>query len=79
MQSIVFLFILFLFCALDGIVYVVDPGLSKQNMYNARTRVESLLGMIFTSKQKLLLKICQENDCQNFHFFSFFYFFAVNR
>ncbi len=28
---------------IDGIVYVVDPGFSKQNVYNPRTRVESLL------------------------------------
>lgn len=28
---------------LDGIVYVVDPGFSKQKVYNPRVRVESLL------------------------------------
>src|ERR1700761_5536883 len=28
---------------IDGIVYVVDPGFSKQNVYNPRSRVESLL------------------------------------
>jgi len=28
---------------IDGIVYVVDPGLSKQKVYNPRIRVESLL------------------------------------
>ncbi|WEW60934.1 DEAH-box ATP-dependent RNA helicase prp43 [Emydomyces testavorans] len=28
---------------IDGIVYVVDPGFSKQKVYNARIRVESLL------------------------------------
>eukprot|EP00461_Guttulinopsis_vulgaris_P003092 UN03093 len=28
---------------IDGIVYVVDPGFCKQNVYNPRTRVESLL------------------------------------
>ncbi|KAG1885070.1 P-loop containing nucleoside triphosphate hydrolase protein [Suillus subluteus] len=28
---------------IDGIVYVVDPGFSKQNVYNPRLRVESLL------------------------------------
>jgi pre-mRNA-splicing factor ATP-dependent RNA helicase DHX15/PRP43 len=28
---------------LDGIVYVVDPGFSKQKVYNPRIRVESLL------------------------------------
>ncbi|KAJ8695060.1 DEAH-box ATP-dependent RNA helicase prp43 [Pleurotus ostreatus] len=28
---------------IDGIVYVVDPGFSKQKMYNPRTRGESLL------------------------------------
>ncbi|KAK6590630.1 PRP43 involved in spliceosome disassembly mRNA splicing [Cryptosporidium xiaoi] len=28
---------------IDGIVYVVDPGFSKQKVYNPRTRVESLL------------------------------------
>ncbi|KAG2129132.1 P-loop containing nucleoside triphosphate hydrolase protein [Suillus clintonianus] len=28
---------------IDGIVYVVDPGFSKQKAYNPRTRVESLL------------------------------------
>ncbi|KAF9779337.1 P-loop containing nucleoside triphosphate hydrolase protein [Thelephora terrestris] len=28
---------------IDGIVYVVDPGFSKQNVYNPRNRVESLL------------------------------------
>ncbi|GAB1313095.1 DEAH-box ATP-dependent RNA helicase prp43 [Madurella fahalii] len=28
---------------IDGIVYVVDPGFSKQKIYNPRTRVESLL------------------------------------
>ena len=28
---------------IDGIVYVVDPGFSKQKLYNPRTRVESLL------------------------------------
>src|SRR6201992_3779670 len=29
--------------AIDGIVYVVDPGFSKQKVYNPRIRVESLL------------------------------------
>ncbi|KAF7363353.1 putative pre-mRNA-splicing factor ATP-dependent RNA helicase prp43 [Mycena sanguinolenta] len=29
---------------IDGIVYVVDPGFSKQNVYNPRIRVESLVG-----------------------------------
>jgi pre-mRNA-splicing factor ATP-dependent RNA helicase DHX15/PRP43 len=28
---------------IDGIVYVVDPGFSKQNVYNPRVRVQSLL------------------------------------
>ncbi|KAI8895374.1 P-loop containing nucleoside triphosphate hydrolase protein [Globomyces pollinis-pini] len=28
---------------IDGIVYVIDPGFSKQNVYNPRVRVESLL------------------------------------
>ncbi|KAK3490884.1 pre-mRNA splicing factor ATP-dependent RNA helicase PRP43 [Neurospora hispaniola] len=28
---------------IDGIVYVVDPGFSKQKIYNPRSRVESLL------------------------------------
>merc|ERR1719253_951392 len=28
---------------IDGIVYVVDPGFSKQKVYNPRERVESLL------------------------------------
>lgn len=28
---------------IDGIVYVVDPGFSKQKIYNPRIRVESLL------------------------------------
>ena len=28
---------------IDGIVYVVDPGFAKQNFYNPRVRVESLL------------------------------------
>lgn len=28
---------------IDGVVYVVDPGLSKQKVYNPRARVESLL------------------------------------
>ncbi|EZG83925.1 putative pre-mRNA splicing factor ATP-dependent RNA helicase, partial [Gregarina niphandrodes] len=28
---------------IDGIVYVVDPGFSKQKAYNPRTRIESLL------------------------------------
>ncbi|KAL4598717.1 hypothetical protein ACB092_11G077900 [Castanea dentata] len=28
---------------IDGIVYVVDPGLAKQKVYNPRVRVESLL------------------------------------
>ncbi|KZT01637.1 P-loop containing nucleoside triphosphate hydrolase protein, partial [Laetiporus sulphureus 93-53] len=28
---------------IDGIVYVVDPGFSKQKVYNSRIRVESLL------------------------------------
>ena len=28
---------------IDGIVYVVDPGLSKQKVYNPRLRIESLL------------------------------------
>jgi pre-mRNA-splicing factor ATP-dependent RNA helicase DHX15/PRP43 len=28
---------------IDGIVYVVDPGFSKQNLYDPRIRVESLL------------------------------------
>jgi pre-mRNA-splicing factor ATP-dependent RNA helicase DHX15/PRP43 len=28
---------------IDGVVYVVDPGLSKQKVYNPRLRIESLL------------------------------------
>jgi pre-mRNA-splicing factor ATP-dependent RNA helicase DHX15/PRP43 len=28
---------------IDGIVYVVDPGLSKQNVYNPRLKIQSLL------------------------------------
>ncbi|KAL0095214.1 P-loop containing nucleoside triphosphate hydrolase protein [Phycomyces blakesleeanus] len=28
---------------IDGIVYVIDPGLSKQKVYNPRIRIESLL------------------------------------
>lgn len=28
---------------IDGVVYVVDPGFSKQNIYNPRARVQSLL------------------------------------
>ncbi|PSR94700.1 Pre-mRNA-splicing factor ATP-dependent RNA helicase [Actinidia chinensis var. chinensis] len=28
---------------IDGIVYVIDPGFAKQNVYNPRIRVESLL------------------------------------
>ena len=28
---------------IDGVVYVVDPGFSKQKMYNPRIRIESLL------------------------------------
>jgi pre-mRNA-splicing factor ATP-dependent RNA helicase DHX15/PRP43 len=28
---------------IDGVVYVIDPGFSKQKVYNARIRVESLL------------------------------------
>lgn len=28
---------------IDGVVYVVDPGFSKQKVYNPRIRVESLL------------------------------------
>lgn len=28
---------------IDGIVYVVDPGLSKQKVYNPRLKIESLL------------------------------------
>lgn len=28
---------------IDGVVYVIDPGLSKQKIYNPRARVESLL------------------------------------
>ena len=28
---------------IDGIVYVVDPGFSKQKVYNPRLRIESLL------------------------------------
>ncbi|KAL7068854.1 helicase associated domain-containing family protein [Cryptosporidium serpentis] len=28
---------------IDGIVYVIDPGFSKQKVYNPRTRVDSLL------------------------------------
>ena len=28
---------------IDGIVYVIDPGLSKQKVYNPRLRIESLL------------------------------------
>lgn len=28
---------------IDGVVYVIDPGLSKQKVYNPRTREESLL------------------------------------
>lgn len=28
---------------IDGIVYVVDPGFSKQKVYNPRVRLESLL------------------------------------
>ena len=28
---------------IDGVVYVVDPGFSKQKVYNPRLRIESLL------------------------------------
>lgn len=28
---------------IDGVVYVIDPGFSKQKVYNPRIRVESLL------------------------------------
>ena len=28
---------------IDGIVYVIDPGFSKQKVYNPRLRIESLL------------------------------------
>ena len=28
---------------IDGVVYVIDPGFSKQKVYNPRARVESLL------------------------------------
>jgi pre-mRNA-splicing factor ATP-dependent RNA helicase DHX15/PRP43 len=28
---------------IDGIVYVIDPGFSKQKVFNPRIRVESLL------------------------------------
>ena len=28
---------------IDGIVYVIDPGFSKQNVYDPRTRISSLL------------------------------------
>jgi len=28
---------------IDGIVYVIDPGFSKQKVFNPRMRVESLL------------------------------------
>ena len=28
---------------INGVVYVIDPGFSKQNVYNPRIRVESLL------------------------------------
>ena len=28
---------------IDGIVYVIDPGFSKQKSYNARTGMESLV------------------------------------
>lgn len=28
---------------IDGIVYVIDPGFSKQKVFNPRLRVESLL------------------------------------
>jgi HrpA-like RNA helicase len=28
---------------IDGVVFVIDPGFSKQKVYNPRTRVESLL------------------------------------
>lgn len=28
---------------IDGVVYVIDPGFSKQKVYNPRLRIESLL------------------------------------
>jgi len=28
---------------IDGIVYVIDPGFCKQNSFNARTGMESLI------------------------------------
>ena len=28
---------------IDGIIYVIDPGFNKQNTYNARTGMESLV------------------------------------
>jgi len=28
---------------IDGIVYVIDPGFAKQNSYNPRTGMESLI------------------------------------
>lgn len=36
-------FLFFKNSAIDGVVFVVDPGFSKQKVYNPRIRVESLL------------------------------------
>ncbi|KAK8497584.1 hypothetical protein V6N13_002986 [Hibiscus sabdariffa] len=35
---------------IDGIVYVIDPGFSKQKVYNPRVRVESLLMLVVSSE-----------------------------
>ncbi len=44
---------------IDGIVYVVDPGFSKQKVYNPRIRVESLLvSPISKARYLFILKKC---------------------
>ncbi|KAK8554649.1 hypothetical protein V6N13_093625 [Hibiscus sabdariffa] len=35
---------------IDGIVYVIDPGFSKQKVYNPRVRVESLLMLVASTE-----------------------------
>ena len=45
---------------IDGIVFVIDPGFSKQKVYNPRIRVESLLVSAISkaSAQQVILNYC---------------------
>ena len=50
---------------IDGVVFVIDPGFSKQKVYNPRIRVESLLvsPVSKASAQQVRLGHCTVSIC----------------